>query len=86
MFCAAVSPFGAVLLGCAVCSALLRVFLFPLKTIFRFLKKNYTLRNARMQAGSKTISGSLSYVLPCGLDVDGVVFVVFCLFPVFDLT
>ena len=38
VFCGAVSPCGAVLLGCAVRFALLRVFVFPLKTILRFLK------------------------------------------------
>ena len=38
VFCGAVSPCGAVLLGCAVWCALLRLFLFPLKTIFLFLK------------------------------------------------
>ena len=38
VFCGAASPCGAVVLGCAVCFPLLRVFLFPLKTIFRFLK------------------------------------------------
>ena len=38
VFCGAVSPCGAVLLGCAVHLALLRVFVFPLKTILRFLK------------------------------------------------
>ena len=36
--CGAASPCGPVLLGCAVCFPLLRVFLSPLKTIFRFLK------------------------------------------------
>ena len=50
---------------------LLQVFLFPLKTIFRFLKikikkkiffLDYTLPNAHMQAGSRTILGWLSYV------------------------
>ena len=33
-----VSPCGAMLLGCAVLFALLRVFVFPLKTILRFFK------------------------------------------------
>ena len=36
--CGAVSPCGAVVLGFAVCFPLLRVFPFPLKTIFRLLK------------------------------------------------
>ena len=38
--CGAASPCGAVVLCCAVCFPLLRVLLFSLKTIFRFLKKN----------------------------------------------
>ena len=38
VFCGAVSHCGAVLLGCAVRFALLRVFVFPLKSILRFLE------------------------------------------------
>ena len=38
VFCGGLSPCGAVPLGCALCCALLPVYLFPLKTIFWFLK------------------------------------------------
>ena len=38
VFCGAGSPCGAVLLGCAVRFAFLRVFVFSVKIILRFLK------------------------------------------------
>ena len=74
VFCGAVSPCGAVLLGCAVRFAVLRVFVFPLKTILQFLKikirynkikQNYTLPNSRTQAGSNTKVILLMYVWRC---------------------
>ena len=52
VFCGALLPCGAVLLGCAVCSPLLRVFLCPLKTIFRVLKIRRKLHSTqRTRAG-----------------------------------
>ena len=51
--CGAVLPCGAMLLGCAVCSHLLRVFLFPLKTTFQFLKIQIELHSTQREKAGR---------------------------------
>ena len=71
VFCGAASPCGAVVLGCAVCFSFAAVVPFSFQKHFSVFENknkkklffsNHTLPNAHMQAGSKTISGWLSYV------------------------
>ena len=60
-FCGAVSPCGAVLLGCVVRFALLRVLRGPLKTILRFLKKKKKLYSTQLtHAGRQQYRGNFA--------------------------
>ena len=64
VFCVVVLPSGAVLLCPAVCSPFLWVFLFPFKTIFRFLKIKIKLYSTqRTQAGRQQDHFGLTVLL-----------------------
>ena len=89
VFCGALLPCGAVLLCCAVCSPLLRVFLSPLKKLFSVFENKNKILLYPTHAGRQAARPFWAHCLTCYpaastiVVVDGVAFVLLFFFPYF---